>query len=119
MNTAAIVVIRLAALILTASVAAAQTPAQRELPPPVRTINLTLEQRHTVKELVKDVNIEKAPADLQVDAGAEVPDKIALHDMPPLVGQKVPQVKAHKFFVVQDKIVLVDPKDRRISDVIE
>jgi hypothetical protein len=31
----------------------------------------------------------------------------------------VPQVKAHEFFIKDDRIVLVDPKDRTISEVIE
>ena len=38
--------------------------------------------------------------------------------MPTLVGQKVPQVKTHRFFVTGQQIVIVDPKDNKVADVI-
>jgi len=117
--------IPLTALLLTGAVVCvpapihAQIPQQKELPPPARTINLTLEQRHVIKEFVKDVDVGKAPADVPVSVGAEVPEKVVLHDVPAELGRKVPQIKTHKFVVVQNKVVLVDPKDRKIAEVIE
>jgi len=39
--------------------------------------------------------------------------------MPAEIGTKVPQVKTHRFFVTADRIVLVNPNDNRIADVIE
>jgi hypothetical protein len=111
--------IPLAALLLTGSMAAAQGPVQKDLPPPARTINLTLEQRHTIKEFLKDAKVEKAPDDLKIAVGDEVPEKVVLHELPAEVGQKVPQVKAHRYILIQSKVVLIDPKDRKIADVIE
>jgi Protein of unknown function (DUF1236) len=108
----------LAALSVTGSVALSQAPVQREIPPVARTVNLTLEQIHTIKELLKDSKVEKAPADVKVDIGGQVPDKIALHEVPAEIGAKVPQIKTHRFFLTQSKIVLVDPKEPRISEII-
>jgi hypothetical protein len=48
-----------------------------------------------------------------------VPQQVELHPIPSLIGQKVPQVKAHRYFVTQEQIVLVDPNDNRIAEVIE
>ena len=39
--------------------------------------------------------------------------------MPPDVAQKVPQVKSHRFFVTADEIVIVDPKDNKVAEVIK
>jgi hypothetical protein len=39
--------------------------------------------------------------------------------MPARVAEKVPQVKSHEFFVQNDKIALVDPKNHKIVEVIE
>jgi hypothetical protein len=39
--------------------------------------------------------------------------------MPSDVGQKVPQVKAHRFFLTAQQIVIVDPKDNKVADVIK
>jgi hypothetical protein len=42
-----------------------------------------------------------------------------MQPMPPDVGRKVPQVKAHLFLVTADEIVIVDPKDNKVAELIE
>ena len=39
--------------------------------------------------------------------------------MPPEVFAKVSQVKSHLFFVMEGQVVIVDPKDNKIVDIIE
>ena len=100
------------------SIAQAPTPAPA---PEVRTskINLTVEQRHIIRELVREQKVAPAAIDAKVAAGDPVPQQVELHPIPQLIGQKVPQVKSHRFFVTREQIVLVDPNDNRIADVIE
>jgi hypothetical protein len=97
----------------------AQTPTNPGVPATTRTVNLTLEQRHVIRELVKDLKIGQAPVDAKVSAGDDVPDKVDLHPIPPLIGQKVPQIKSHRFYVTQLQIVIVDPEDHKVVEVIE
>ena len=54
------------------SIAQAPTPAPA---PEVRTskINLTVEQRHVIKEIVKDLPVAKAPADAPITTGSAAP----------------------------------------------
>jgi hypothetical protein len=99
--------------------ASGQTPAQKELPQAERAFNLTLEQRHTIKELLKDEKVDKAPGNIQVTAGAPAPANVTLHDMPTVLAEKVPQIKSHQFFLTGDKIVIVEPKDKKVAEVIE
>jgi len=81
-------------------------------------LNLTLEQRHMIKEIMKDVK-EKPPAvAAQPKIGEPAPADIELHPMPAELGKKVPQVKSHMFFLTAEQIVIVDPKDNYIADVI-
>jgi hypothetical protein len=88
--------------------------------PAPRTVNLTQEQRFIIKEIVtKDLKVQEAKAGAPEAIGDHVPDSVELHDMPPLLAQKVPQAKSHKFFVTADAIVLVSPTDRRVADVIK
>ena len=95
----------------------AQTP---ETPAPTQPkINLTLEQRHVIKEIVKDLKIAPAPAKQDISLGTEVPSTIKLEPMPAQVSAKVPQIRSHLFFVEDSKIILVEAKDRKIVDVIE
>ena len=39
--------------------------------------------------------------------------------MPADVGRKVPEVKAHQFMYMAGRILIVDPKDNRVIEVIE
>jgi Protein of unknown function (DUF1236) len=93
----------------------AQTPAV----PVEQKINLTLEQRHVIKELIKDLNIAPATQKIETTVGTTVPATIGLTPMPQLVGEKVPQVKSHLFFLEDGKVVIVDPKENKIVDAID
>jgi hypothetical protein len=103
---------------------AQQVPAQREQVPPQREmvtprLNLTLEQRHVIKEWIKDMKIEPAAAPARSEVGEAVPQDAKLQAMPTEIGRKVPQVKAHQFLYTADSILIVDPKDHKVADVID
>ena len=99
----------------TLSAASAQT-----LEPPTQPkLNLTLEDRYTIKEIIKDLRVAPAPGKQDVSIGIEVPSSVRLEPMPAEVAAKVPKIKSHLFFVEDNKIVLVEVKDRKIVDVIE
>ena len=101
------------------SVAGAQVPADQAPAAPTQTINLTVENRHVIKEIIKDMHVANTADEVAVSVGAEVPQSVALQPMPAPIAQKVPQVKSHEFFVKNDKIALVDPKNHKIVEVIE
>lgn len=87
--------------------------------PPSPTVKLTAEQDHVIKEIVlKDFNFPKAAA-AEYKIGDAIPGDVALQNFPDIVISKVSPVRAHKFFLSGDKIVVVDPKDNKIADVIE
>ncbi|HEY7296839.1 MAG TPA: DUF1236 domain-containing protein [Xanthobacteraceae bacterium] len=93
--------------------------AQAVEPPTQPKVNLTLQDRYTIKEIMKDVRVTPAPAGQPTSIGTEVPDKVKLEPVPAEVAAKVPKIKSHLFFVEDHKIVLVQAKDRKIVDVIE
>jgi hypothetical protein len=97
------------------------TPVQAQSPavPTQSKINLTLEQRRNIKELIKDLGVPSAPANVDTAIGATVPASIKLTPMPADVAAKVPQVKSHLFFIQSSKVVIVDPKENKIVDAIE
>ena len=92
-----------------------QTPAMPAQPK----INLTLEQRHVIKEIIKDLNVSPAKENIETTVGATVPATIDLSPMPLVVYEKVPQVKSHLFFLKDGKVVIVDPKENKIVDAID
>ena len=108
----------LCAVLFTTAPAFTQTP-NPGVPASTRTVNLTLEQRHVIRELVKELNVEPATDDLKLSPGDEIPGKVALQPVPPLIGQKVPSIKSHRLYVTQSRILIVDPQDQKVVDVIE
>ena len=95
------------------------TPPQQELAPTNPKLNLTLEQRYTIKEIIKDVKAAATPADVQAAVGEPIPPGISPQPMPSDVAQKVPQVKAHRYFLTAEQVVIVDPKDNKVVEVIK
>ena len=84
---------------------------------PAPKLNLTLEQRHTIRELVKDMNADAA--DVKAEVGETILQGMTPHPMPSEVAQKVPQVKSHRFILTAEQIVIVDPKDNKVADLIK
>jgi Protein of unknown function (DUF1236) len=112
-----------AALALMLSCAGAAVQAQiapqqpQDVLAPTSKLNLTLEQRHTIREFVKDMKAD--PTDVKAEVGEPIPQGVTPQPMPSEVGQKVPQVKSHRFFLTAQQIVIVDPKDNKVADVIK
>ena len=93
----------------------AQAPSTDGTP----TVNLTVEQTHIIKELVKELKVQPITVDAPSKVGDVIPESVVAQPIPVEVAQRVPQVRSHSFFVKDGHIVLVNPKDRRVSDVIE
>jgi Protein of unknown function (DUF1236) len=60
------------------------------------------------------------PVDVRVRLalGAEVPGRVDLERFPGGVIDRVPQVESYRYIVVEDDVVIVDPKDRSVALVI-
>jgi hypothetical protein len=103
----------------TGMLAHAQTPPPQQELAPTAKLNLSLEQRHTIREFIKDLKGEATTRDVEAAVGEAIPQDIDPRPMPTVVGQKVPQVKTHRFFVTGQQIVIVDPKDNKVAEVIK
>ena len=89
--------------------------AQQQTKP---SVNLTMEHRHTIVEVLKDANIPHQTAS-GLEIGGAVPSSVQLSPLPPVVGAKVPQIKEHMYFLTSNEIVLVNEKDRTIAEIIK
>jgi hypothetical protein len=105
------------------TIAYSQAPLQQAPPvleqPVTAKLNLSLEQRFTIREIIKDKKAEGAAVDARAAVGDPVPQGVTTQAMPSDVAQKVPQVKAHRYFLTAQEIVIVDPKDNRVAEVIK
>lgn len=119
---AALAVGVMAAVLTLALPVEAQVPATAPVVKAAETVNLTMEQRHIIKEIiVKDMKIAapQGQARLPTGVGETVPAGIVLQPMPVEVSAKVPQLKSHSFVVQDDKVLIIDPKDNKVAALIE
>jgi Protein of unknown function (DUF1236) len=91
--------------------------------PPVstkRTVNLNEEDRHTIREIVlKGKKVEKAPDSTKVAIGETVPQGVHLQPVPDDVTRKIPQLKNNTYFVMGEEVVIVEPKDNTVADIVK
>jgi len=89
---------------------------------PQETVNLTMEQKHVIKEIIiKDMKTEPQDqaAKIPTKVGETIPAGIPLQPIPVEVAAKIPQIKTHSFVVKDDKVVIVDTKDNKVAALIE
>jgi hypothetical protein len=108
------------ALLAGSAIAQAPAPAPDSAPVASRSIKITAEQGYVIKENVVKVPATSGQGDsAKVEIGEKAPNSSTLQDFPQLVVEKVPAVKGHKFFVSNGQVVVVDPKDNTIADIIK
>jgi hypothetical protein len=89
--------------------------AQGALPPQEK-IDLTMEQKHVIKEIIlKDMKIAPPSAEVPTQVGEAVPAGVPLQPIPVEVSAKIPSIKSHSFVVKNDTVLIVDPKDNKIA----
>jgi hypothetical protein len=80
-------------LLFTSPIAQGQAPTEQNAPIVTSRIILSLEQRHEIKEMIKDLKIQNSSAEIHLGMGDVVSKSISLHPMPTDVAAKVSQVK--------------------------
>jgi hypothetical protein len=117
-STLALIAVTSAVLTLALPVDAQMIPNQVEKG--VDTVNLTMEQRHIIKEIIlKDLKTAPQAVNAPMPVGATVPSGIPLQPIPVEVSAKIPQLKTHSFLVKNDTVIIVDPKDNKVAALVE
>jgi hypothetical protein len=81
-------------------------------------IQLTPEQRRAIVTAVKDIKIPPPSNAFNVAVGVQVPPSIELYALPIAALSQAPQVKLLRYTMVQNQVVLVDPTNLRVIEVI-
>jgi hypothetical protein len=116
------------ALAWTTGIAAAQVnppgapddPLPGALAPPTNPsqIQLTPEQRRAILTAVKDTKIPPPSNAFTVAVGTQVPPSIELYALPIAALSQAPEAKLLRYTMVQNQVVLVDPTNLRVVEVI-
>ena len=86
-----------------------------------RTVNLTEEDRHTIREIVlKDSQVSRAPSSTKATIGDPPPSDVVTYEFSPQITDKISALQSLKYFVkADDEIVIVDTKSDRVADIVK
>ena len=94
--------------------AAAQVGATGQSQP----LELSAAQRAAIATAVRDTKIPPPNHSFNTSVGAQVPPSIELHALPISAVSQAPEVRNMKYTLFQNQVVLVDPANMRVVDVI-
>lgn len=95
---------------------AAQTAGITE---PSTALRLTPQQRTEIYAAVAKTKLRTPPPpDLSVAVGAEIPPVTELYALPESVTAEVPSAKFYRYTIAQNQVVIVDPTNLKVVDVI-
>jgi len=81
-------------------------------------VQLDAAQRAAIITAVRDVKIAPPGHSFNISIGAQVPPSIELNYLPVAALSQAPEARALKYTLVQNQVVLVDPTNMRIVDII-
>jgi hypothetical protein len=118
--------ITLAAAVLLAGVSAASAAGMQPpnaganmAPPAGDTLSLSSAQQKTAwKDLYAGSLNQKAPAGFNAVAGAVLPNTVTTAPITGKTARDVPALKPYHFAMLQHKLVIVNPADKKIAEVI-
>jgi Protein of unknown function (DUF1236) len=82
-------------------------------------LNLTAQQKQAIMQSIQSERGQPAPAGFQPRIGASVPQSMSLRQLPSNITTQVPATRDYEFAKLDNnEILLIDPKDRRVADII-
>lgn len=87
---------------------------------PAGAVNLTTEQRTTIRQEVLTANAPRANnINFTVNVGTVVPSTVRVVEVPPTIIKIHPQWKGYRYFVHNDEIIIVEPRTLKIVAVLD
>ena len=85
-----------------------------------RSINLTEEDRHTIREIVlKDSKVSPDSNKAKIEIGDAAPKEITTYEFPELATEKIPALKSQRYFIHDGAIVIVSSNDGKVADIVK
>jgi hypothetical protein len=76
------------------------------------------QQQSIWKDVSKHATNQNAPADFNATVGTAVPSGMNTYPLPRRASRDVPAVKPYRYAMTQDKVLIVNPSDHKIADVV-
>jgi hypothetical protein len=83
------------------------------------TLSLSGDQQKSIwNDVGTHAKNESTPSGFNVAVGTEVPNSMSTHPMPRQAARDVPAAKPYRYAMAQDKLLIINPSDHRIADVV-
>ena len=76
------------------------------------------QQKEVWKDLSRHAANQTAPSGFTATVGAAIPSAISTYPLPRQAARDVPAVKPYRYAMTQDKVLIVNPSDKKIADVV-
>jgi hypothetical protein len=76
------------------------------------------QQKSIWKDISRHAANQNAPSDFNAAVGAAIPDGVNTYPLPRRAARDVPAVKPYRYAMLQDKLLIVNPSDKKIADVV-
>jgi hypothetical protein len=83
------------------------------------TIELSPEVEASFHQHVTTANVTPSTVDMELAAGGMAPEGVSLTPVPDDIISSAPELEDHEFFVVGNRIHVVDPESREIVTIID
>src|SRR5262249_61739658 len=89
------------------------------IPEPSTVLQLTAQQRTEIYQAGgSNKRRTPPPPDLPVTVGAQIPPVTELYALPESVTAEVPSAKFYRYTIAQNRVIIVDPTNLKVVDVI-
>ena len=80
-----------------------------------------MDDRHILKEYLfkSSIELKHSVRGIELERGSVVPHHVELRAFPDEVVKKVSQVKAYRFLLTENAIVIISPENRKVVEVIK
>ncbi len=83
------------------------------------TLSLSGDQQKSIwKDISAHATNETTPSGFTAAVGTQVPSTMSTYPVPRQAARDVPAAKPYRYAMTQDKVILVNPSDHKIADVV-
>jgi hypothetical protein len=89
-------------------------------PMPKDDLSLTRsQQRAAWRDISKQANSQPAPSNFSASVGATVPSDVSIQSVPAKVASRVSSLKPYDYALLPDELLIVNPNDKKVVNVIK
>jgi hypothetical protein len=76
------------------------------------------QQKSIWKDVSRRATNQNAPSDFNATVGSAIPASVNTYPLPRQAARDVPAVRPYRYAMLQDKVLIVNPSDNKIADVL-